>query len=125
MRMVPNGFYKVTYGGATGQGFGLLAFLNGIVVGLDEAGVRYDGGYGEDSNTGALQLHVNVTVPAGVALVLGTPPRTDEWSFGVDAALPAAFASGAPIRLRTRFGSVTVAFTLLRTIDHTGPDVDQ
>lgn len=122
--MVPNGFYKVTYGGATGEGFGLLAFLNGIVVGLDEAGVRYDGAYGEDSETGALQLHVTVTVPSGVALVVGTPARTDEWSFAVDAALPPTFANGTPVKLRTRFGAVAVAFTLMRAIDPTSPEVD-
>ncbi|HXQ50898.1 MAG TPA: hypothetical protein VN802_07385 [Stellaceae bacterium] len=121
--MITNGFYKVTYGGATGSGFGMLAFFNGAIVGLDEAGVRYDGEYGEDDMTGAVQMHMTVTVPENVALVVGTPARGEAWSFAVDAVLPPGFAGGAPTKLRTRFGVVTVAFTLLRGIDPPKPDI--
>ena len=115
--MVPNGFYKISYEGATGAGFGMLALLSGLVSGIDEAGVAYDGEYGEDDQTGVVQFHVRATIPAGVGLVLGTPPKDEPWSFAIDAVLPPGFATGTPIKLRTRFGPVTLVFALLRRID--------
>jgi hypothetical protein len=115
--MVPNGFYKVTYDGATGSGFGMLALMSGLISGVDEAGVSYDGEYGEDDLSGVVQIHVRAIIPAGVGLVLGVPARDEPWSFAIDAVLPPGFVTGTPTKLRTRFGPVTVAFTLLRRLE--------
>jgi hypothetical protein len=114
--MVPSGFYKISYEGSNGAGFGMIALMNGVLSGVDEAGVAYDGEYGEDDVTGAVQIHLRAIIPAGVALVLGTPAQAEAWSFAIDAVLPPTFASGTPTKLRTRFGTVNVAFTLLRRI---------
>jgi hypothetical protein len=119
--MVQNGFYQITYDGSTGSGFGMLALMNGLVSGIDEAGVNYDGEYGEDDLTGVVQFHMRATVPEGVALVVGTPAREEAWTFAIDAVLPPGFATGTPTKLRTRFGAVTVAFKLLRRIDAAPP----
>ena len=104
--MVTNGFYKISYGGKTGSGIGMLALMGGVVSGIDEAGVQYDGTYGEDADTGAVQFHVRATVPA----------KGEAWSFSVDAVLPPGFAAGTPVPLRTPYGSVTVGFRLLRAL---------
>jgi hypothetical protein len=114
--MVVNGFYKIGYGGATGEGFGMLALLGGKITGIDEARVKYDGEYQEDDVTGSVQFHIRATVPADAPLVMGVPPRGEEWSFAIDAHLPANFASGVPVKVRTPYGQVTVTFTLLRTM---------
>jgi hypothetical protein len=115
--MVPNGFYKISYEGSTGSGFGMLALLSGMVSGIDEAGVAYDGEYGEDDLTGVVQFHVRAAIPPGVGLVLGTPPKDEPWSFAIDAVLPPGFVTGTPVKLRTKFGPVTLIFSLLRRID--------
>jgi hypothetical protein len=115
--MVPNGFYKIAYEGSTGSGFGMLALLSGLISGIDEAGVAYDGEYGEDDLTGVVQFHVRAIIPAGVGLVLGTPARDEAWSFAIDAVLPPGFASGTPVKLRTKFGPVRLIFALLRRLD--------
>ncbi len=120
--MVRTGFYKLTYGGSTGSGFGMLALWRGGVAGIDEAGVEYEGEYGEDLVTGAVQLRVTAKVPANVALVLGTPPKPEAWSFVVEALLPPGFATGAPVKLRTKFGSVNISFSLLRALDEQLPE---
>ena len=114
--MVVNGFYKIGYGGSTGSGFGMLALAGGKITGIDEAGIKYDGEYLEDEVTGSVQFHLRATVPADAQLVMGVPPRGEEWSFAVDSHLPANFATGVPIKLRTQFGAVTATFTLLRTL---------
>lgn len=119
--MVPSGFYKIIYDGSTGSGFGMMALMNGLISGIDEAGVSYDGEYGEDDLTGVVQFHLRATIPAGVALVIGAPARDEPWSFAIDAVLPPGFATGTPTKLRTRFGPVTVAFTLLRRIETAPP----
>lgn len=114
--MVTNGFYKISYDGKTGSGFGLIALVSGVICGLDEATVQYDGTYGEDQDTGVVQCHVRATVPANVPLVLGVGPKSEAWSFSIDFYLPPSFASGTPVALRTPFGSVTVSFRLLRAL---------
>lgn len=114
--MVTNGFYKILYDGKTGSGTGMMALLNGVVSGIDEAGVQYDGAYAEDADTGAVQLHVRATIPGNVPLVNGVPAKAEPWSFSVDAVLPPGFAKGTPVLMRTPFGPVTVGFKLLRAI---------
>ena len=114
--MVTNGFYKISYAGRTGSGFGLLAFLGGVVSGLDEAGVQYEGTYDEDSDTGAVQFSVRATIPANVGLVIGVPPKAEAWSFTVDAVLPPGFDTGTPVPLRTPYGPVKVEFRLMRAL---------
>ena len=73
------GFYSITYGGAApglgGIGFGVIALDTGKVIGADVAGGRYDGVYEFDQTTSMINATVNVTVPAGVALVTGFPAQ--------------------------------------------------
>ena len=114
--MVVNGFYKIGYGGSSGAGIGMLALTGGKIIGIDEANIQYDGEYLEDDVTGSVQFHMRATVPAGASLVMGVPPRAEDWSFSIDAHLPANFATGIPIKLRTQFGQVTVTFRLLRPL---------
>jgi hypothetical protein len=40
-----NGFYAAYLTGSAGQGLAMLVFRNGTVVGVDAAGVKYDGTY--------------------------------------------------------------------------------
>jgi hypothetical protein len=112
--MVANGFYKIVYDGKTGSGIGMIALLNGVASGIDEAGVQYDGVYEEDYETGVVEMHLRVTVPGNVPLVNGVPAKSDTWSFSFDAALPPGFGAGTPVSLRTPFGAVTAGFKLLR-----------
>jgi hypothetical protein len=114
--MLLNGFYKILYSGATGEGFGMLALANGNITGIDEAGVKYDGEYVEDMVTGSVQFHLRASVPADAPLVLGVPPRGEPWSFAVDAHLPPNFTSGVITKIRTPYGAVDVRFSLLRTL---------
>lgn len=93
-------FYSLTVAGSTGStGVGVLVFDSGLIVGVDEAGVRYDGEYRLDR--GRLEANIIVTVPPGVSLVTGAPPPASTYSFPLSLSIPVddvemPFAVGTP-----------------------------
>ena len=57
-----NGFYAAYLTGTVGQGFAMLVFKDGTIVGVDSGGVKYDGTYTETGNGLAVKLNVS-TMP--------------------------------------------------------------
>lgn len=108
------GFYSITFTGATGDsGFGIIVLDTGAVIGADATGVRYDGTYVFNPRTDLLEASITVTVPPGVTLVQGVPDRDKEWSFELVAAFPRE-TSETPVLVQTPFGPVNVIFRYLR-----------
>lgn len=110
-----NAFYAIYYTGHAGSGFGLLAFLDGNVVGVDAAGGKFDGSYTVDIDTGILTGNICMHVAAGTWLVTGQLPIRDQ-PYKVD--LPISMSSdlgdGQIIRLDLPIGPLNVRFEKLR-----------
>lgn len=108
------GYYSITYMGATGaSGFGMLALDNGEIIGADAGGVKYDGTYIYNEATKALDAKLTLTVPAGGILVMGSAPQDHEWQFDFDASFPRE-TSETPILIQTQFGPVNVIIRYIR-----------
>ena len=114
--MVNSGFYRIVFAGGRGSGLGLLAIQDGKIVGVDGGGGEYDGYYSEDSTTGAVTIHLEVTIPANMPMVTGERARPETSILRIDTTLRANFANGMPITIDTSSGSINVSFALLRRL---------
>ena len=79
-----NGMYVIGFEGA----IGILTFEDGVVYGVDQAGVKFDGGYVVEGS-GMVRVTIKVTYPPYVSTIFGvTNPY--EWSIDVAALLDPA-----------------------------------
>ena len=109
------GFYSITYAGATGDvGFGIIALDSEVIVGADVAGGRYDGEYKDNPKTEMIDANIMLTVPPGVPLVTRVPPQDKEWSFTFQASFPRETPQ-TPILVQTPTGPVNVVIRFLRS----------
>lgn len=110
-----DGIYKITFRGAADWGMGVLILKDGIVTGADVAGALYDGTYLEHSDS--ISVKINLTVPPGVTLVMGTPPQSKEYSFQFDISLSKkSIETSQTILVQLPQGPVNVIFQLLRNL---------
>lgn len=65
-----NGMYSLQFSTAHDRGVGMLTFEDGVIYGVDEAGVLFDGTYGPVDN-GLIEAVIKVTYPPGVQSVFG------------------------------------------------------
>ena len=77
-----DGMYGIKFQSRQGAGMGLLILDNGRVYGTDTEGVRYDGEYLFDENTGFADVKAKVTFPPNVKAVFGVS-NPYEWSFDI------------------------------------------
>jgi hypothetical protein len=110
-----NGFYAVYITGSARQGFAMLVFRNGKVVGVDVGGVKYDGTY-NDSGTG-YAVKLKVVIPPNAPLVQGvsTGPQGD--SSELEFQLPGDFLAKPFIRVDAKHGPVNAKIVKLREFD--------
>ncbi len=109
-----NGFYAIYYTGVSGSGIGVLAINNGIIVGADMVGGRYDGTYKPSATTGAYDANVRITIPPGSSLVTGALAGPQPLYMDVSMTLPEDLGGEQPIRIETPTGPVNVIFRKLR-----------
>jgi hypothetical protein len=60
MNSLIEGFYAAYLTGSAGQGFAMLVFRHGTIVGVDVTGARYDGIYSEAANGFPVRLQVSL-----------------------------------------------------------------
>jgi hypothetical protein len=110
-----NGFYAIYYTGVSGTGIGVLAINNGVIVGADMLGGRYDGTYKPSSTTmGSYDANVRITIPPGASLVTGALAGPQPYYMDVAMTLPANLGAEQPVRIETPTGPVNVIFRKLR-----------
>jgi hypothetical protein len=80
-----DGMFGITFQGQSGAGMGMLILDNGRVYGTDTQGVRYDGEYLYEENSGLAKVKIKVTFPANVRTVLGIS-NPYEWAIDVTTA---------------------------------------
>jgi hypothetical protein len=111
-----NGFYAAYLTGATLQGFAMLVFRNGKVVGVDVGGGKYDGTYA-DSDVGGYAVKLKVSLPPNTALVQGvsTGPQGDNSEISFQ--LPLDFLSRPFLRIDAKHGPVNAKIVKLRELN--------
>lgn len=109
-----SGFYAIYYTGVGGSGIGVLAINNGIIVGADMVGGRYDGTYTQSAIAGNYDAKVRITIPPGSSLVTGALAGPQPLCMDVAMTLPENLGGEQPIRIETPTGPVNVIFRKLR-----------
>jgi hypothetical protein len=110
-----DGMFGISFQGQQGAGMGLLIFDNGRVYGTDTQGVRYDGEYLFDENSGLANVKIKVTFPPNVRAVFGTS-NPYEWAIDVTTAFNPKQNSG-PLTVQTSVGQpIGAQFVFLRSL---------
>ncbi|MBF0449009.1 MAG: hypothetical protein HQL67_12470 [Magnetococcales bacterium] len=112
--MSKEGFYSIQFRGSSDYGFGVIILDTNMVIGADVGGVLYDGNYTLNDNTHEIDLNVTLTVPAGIALVMGVPPRHEDYTIPIVTSIPRDLGQEKPVLLQTDFGPVNVIFKKIR-----------
>ena len=109
------GFYSITYTGASGDwGFGMIVLDTDQIIGADVAGGRYDGQYQFNQQTQMLDASIRLIVPPGAPLVQGVPPQPKEWTLEFQVSFPRETPE-TPVQLDTPVGPVNVVLRYLRS----------
>lgn len=111
-----DGFYSVYTSGTHGQGFAMLVFMEGKVVGADEYGFVFDGKYSDLSGDN-ISISLLIKAPPNAPLIQGgaTGPQGEESK--IDVQVPRDFTSHKFIRIETPRGPVNVRLVKLRAIN--------
>ena len=112
--LIPLAVTKSIYTGAAGSGFGMFLIGDGIIVGADVGGMKYDGTLAALPD-GSLEGAVKYTVSSNVSLVTGVVVNeTQEISAVVR--FPANFATGAIFQIDSPSGPLNVRLEYIRDI---------
>lgn len=109
-----NGFYAIYYTGATGSGIGVIVINDGVIVGADMVGGRYDGNYTQSAIAGIYDAKIRITIPPGGSLVTGAIAGPQPLFMDVNITLPENLGGEQPVRIETPTGPVNVIFRKLR-----------
>jgi hypothetical protein len=110
-----NGFYAAYVTGSNGQGFIMYIFRNGTIVGVDVAGIKYDGTYRDTD--GGFAISVNLSYPPNTLLVQGVSTGAEPETAKLDFHLPTDFLARPYIRIDAKHGPVNVKFAKLRELN--------
>jgi hypothetical protein len=110
-----DGFYAAYLTGSAGQGFAMLVFRNGIIVGVDVAGIKYDGTYRDTGN--GFSVSLNLLYPPNTILVQGVSTGPEIEKAVLDIQLPVDFLSQPFIRVSARHGPVNAKIVKLRELN--------
>jgi hypothetical protein len=109
-----NGFYAIYFTGLTGSGFGMLAFKDGTITGVDMTGGQFDGEYRVVGQEVVGQL--TVTLPPGAVSVTGHPAGPAGLRFDIPMRLPSDLGGGHTLSVPTPLGPINVNVKKLRDL---------
>ena len=109
-----NGFFAIYYTGVGGSGIGVIAIRDGVIVGADMTGGRYDGTYSENPGTGNFDAKIRMSYLPGTSLVTGALAGPQPLHLDMTTTLPVDLGSEKPLRLDTPTGPINVIFRKLR-----------
>lgn len=111
-----DGYYAGYFAGAEGEGLGIISLNNGVLVGADVTGTKFDGTYQKDNITGDLVGNVTVAAPPLVKLIQGHDTGDKGITYNVPFRLPPDFTSKPYILLDTIYGPINVKLVKLRDL---------
>lgn len=109
-----DGFYVAYFTGATGSSFGMFVFRDGLVVGADAGGGRYDGTYAVTAEGKQIEAVIKFTLPVGNFSITGATAQTEPISVEVPLKLPAEFNRMDVHRIETPIGPINAKFDKVR-----------
>jgi hypothetical protein len=110
-----NGFYAAYLTGSAGQGFAMLVFRDGTIVGVDATGVKFDGTYGFIG--GGFPVKLKVSIPPNTLLIQGVTSGPQNDNSELEFQLPVDFLSQPFIRISAKHGPLNVKLVKLREFD--------
>ncbi|MGH6790296.1 MAG: hypothetical protein ACRECC_11525 [Pseudolabrys sp.] len=108
-----DGFYVAYLTGRGGNSVLLFAIKDGVLVGADVGGMKYDGRIKAVAD-GAVSFHVEYTINPGTALITGFGSVASPTPVSLDFNAPANFAEGAVFNVQTPFGPINAKMSKLR-----------
>lgn len=111
-----DGFYVGYMSAASGYGVVLFVFQGTVIVGVDAGGVKFDGTFTHNSDTGEYQGSIRVDAPPNISLVQGIATGPNGLKYNVPFSLPADFLDSPFIKIDTPFGGVNVKLEKLRDL---------
>jgi hypothetical protein len=109
-----DGFYAAYLTGSDSQGLVMLIFRSGTIVGVDAAGVKYDGRYNDTTNGFAVKL--TLSIPPNTLLVQGVTSGPQGEKSELAFHLPLDFMARPYIRIDANHGPVNAKLTKLREL---------
>lgn len=109
-----DGFYAAYVTGRASQGFAMLVFRNGVIAGVDVAGITYDGTFTETGD--AIDIRLTLSIPPNTFLVQGVTTGPEKEENTLEFQLPPDFLSRPFIRINGVHGPVNVKLTKLRDL---------
>jgi hypothetical protein len=109
-----DGFYAAYLTGSDSQGFVMLIFRGGTIVGVDAAGVKYDGTYSDTKEGFAVKL--TLSIPPNTLLVQGVTSGPQGEKSELAFQLPLDFMSRPYLRIDGNHGPVNAKLTKLREL---------
>jgi hypothetical protein len=109
-----DGFYAAYLTGSNSEGFAMLVFRSGTIVGVDAAGVKYDGTYSDTRNGFAVKL--TLSIPPNTLLIQGATSGPQGEKSELAFQLPLDFTSRPYIRIDANHGPVNAKLTKLREL---------
>jgi hypothetical protein len=107
-----DGFYAGYFTGTGGNGIAMFVLQNGVIVGVDAMGVKFDGNYEAVEN--GFRLKVKISAPAGGTLVQGMSTGSTGLTYEIDTIIPGTLDSIPYLTIPTPFGPVNSKFKKLR-----------
>ena len=92
----------------------MLVFRNGIIVGVDAAGVKFDGTYADAAN--GLSITLTMSLPPNTLLIQGATTGPEVESSELQFQLPRDFLSQSFIRIDAKYGPVNAKLIRLREL---------
>lgn len=109
-----DGFYVGYFTGDAGNGLAMFIFLNGVIVGVDAGGVRFDGTY--QSQGEGFKMAVTITAPPGGMLIQGVATGESGLTYQVERLVPADLETLDYLTFPTPYGPVNARFKKLRDV---------
>ena len=103
-----DGLYGFVYAGLTGVGIGIFRVAGTKLTGWDSAGCEYQGELPSGLDNDQIAIQVNVTQPAGSALVSGLSAMDVRATRFQRLSIPYSFADGRPFDVQVPGGSITM-----------------
>ena len=108
-----DGFYAGYFTGLSGSGMAMFILSSGVIVGADNAGVKFDGKYSK-VDTGGFAGSVTVSAPPNVNLIQGVTSGAAGLTYAVPFEFSPDFVEEPFIKISTPMGPVNVKLVKLR-----------
>ena len=110
------GFFAAYLTGRGGMSVVLFVIKDGHMVGVDIAGMKYDGEFRAKADGTGFTCEIAYTIPPGVQLITGSGPVATPTDVRLTVNLPTDFANGPVIGIDTVMGPLNARFVKLRDL---------